>query len=441
MLLVIVLPVLVGLVVTRRIWELLALDLLLANFTWEFELGARVDFTDLLFVGLAVAWVVRGRAAKPSDRLRVPFLGLWILLGVWASLAYLQAPVNQFNLTDPVRIAYQIYRYCWTPILYYPLAVMLLGERRPLWVAIGAAVTGGLLTSLEAIQQGYAGERASGPFTAPNAMGAAMMVPLIIAGASLLWSRTRGQRLFYALVMIALGRALFFSGSRGAFGATVVAVSFGALLLLTKRATRQRALRLVTVGVVAVAAVIALTPGLLERPTVQRMLSVVEGSQASTFQWRVEERWPHFLAIVMEHPWFGVGNEVDLSLGPNANTPHNGYLAVAMLQGIPALALMLFFAGVGISAAVQVHRRARNWVESLFGVMVASALLAILIHNIDDSTLHQLFIGKVFWLLIALATIAARRPRVLLARRATVQPVPAPAADMSKALRPVEMAS
>jgi O-antigen ligase len=160
--------------------------------------------------------------------------------------------------------------------------------------------------------------------------------------------------------------------------------------------------------------VLAAKPDLLERPTVKRMLSASEGTEADTFQWRLQERWPHFWRIVQQNPWFGVGTDVDLSLGPDANTPHNGYLAIALIYGLPALGVILTFAVLGIRSGVRVYRRGAYRRQSVFGITIAAALIGVLIHNIDDATLQQAFIGKVFWLLIGLALAVARRPALVL---------------------------
>jgi len=393
---------------------LLLLDLVLVVVSGDWSLGLRVDVTDLVFLGLVIALLARRGKRGTIASLRPPYMRLWVLLGVLSSIAYLLAPTSQEYLTDPARIAYQVYRYCWKPILYYPLTIALLAEPRKLRTALVAVIVSADLAALQAIQQGYVGDRANGPFSAPNALGSAMIIPSLLCLAGILTSTPPRQRAFYLVSSALLARTLLFSGSRGAFVATLAASALVVCFLLGKTQVRQRIFRLgAIVGLLGVV-LLASSPGLLERPNVKRMLSASEGVEADTFQWRLQERWPHFWRIVQQNPWFGVGTEVDLSLGRDANTPHNGYLAIALISGLPALGVILTFALLGVRSGLRVYRRARYRRQSVFGITIAAALIGVLIHNIDDATLQQAFISKVFWLLTGLAVAVARRPALVL---------------------------
>jgi hypothetical protein len=110
-LLALMLLVIAALVFLARPYALLLLALLTVVIRpgdWSIA-GIRLDPLDLCFFGVAASAIVKP-GSVPSFR-RVPYLWLWFALGVLVSIAYLVAPMNARYLTDPARIAYQLYRY------------------------------------------------------------------------------------------------------------------------------------------------------------------------------------------------------------------------------------------------------------------------------------------------------------------------------------------
>ncbi|HET9063594.1 MAG TPA: hypothetical protein VFO62_09930, partial [Candidatus Binatia bacterium] len=91
--------------------------------------GLYVNPSDLMFLVLVGGCVTSPGFAR-SVRLRsAPYFRVWLLLGVVLSISYIMT--RQQLLSDPLRAIYQVYRYCWKPILYYPLAAALtLGSSR-----------------------------------------------------------------------------------------------------------------------------------------------------------------------------------------------------------------------------------------------------------------------------------------------------------------------
>jgi len=100
--------------------------------------GVEIDGTDFFLIAtlllaaiatLSFSSDLRGNASpshsQPPRFLEHPLIGLWLVYGLILSAAYVNAHSGQGLLTDPVRIVYQLYRYCWKEILLFPLVVIL----------------------------------------------------------------------------------------------------------------------------------------------------------------------------------------------------------------------------------------------------------------------------------------------------------------------------
>ena len=139
-----------------------------------------------------------------------------------------------------------------------------------------------------------------------------------------------------------------------------------------------------------------------------------EAEHGSTLQWRREQRWPHFLEQVRRHPWLGVGTDVDLSLGDEGNTPHNGYLSIAVTHGVPALALFLLLVADALREGRFASRHAREEWQRPMAVAVSAALVGVLVHNLVDGTFMVPPVIQGFWMFAAIAARLgqeARHPR------------------------------
>lgn len=387
---------------------LLFLDVLLSLFPGRWEIaGVLVDPSDVTFAALVLGLVLRAR--RTNDGEKIPHLGLWLLLGCLLSLSYLRAPDSQPYLTGPLEILYQLYRYCWKGLLYYPLAVVLLARPERFRKLILVVIAVGVLFSIQAIPGGYAGER-GGPLLGGNALGLALHFPLLATLALLSTADRRGVKVWSSVALILIVRGLTFSASRGAFLAALVgaAVLFG--LLVTRPGVRPRLARLAAGFAVLAAVLLVVTPDLLERPTFQRFGTLTSApDEDSTLSWRMEERWPHFWDKALAHPWLGVATDIDPALGAVANTPHNGYLSLAVSHGFPALAIVLAFAWLGVRGCLRLLRLSDHPGERLFGAVGTASLAALLVHNLVDNGFGLPFTAKLFWIFTALAIAGARR--------------------------------
>jgi O-antigen ligase len=172
----------------------------------------------------------------------------------------------------------------------------------------------------------------------------------------------------------------------------------------------------------------------LDRPSLRRFTGS-DTSDTGTFRWRLEERWPYFWNKVQQNPWFGVGSDSDQALGTVANTPHNGFLSLAVMSGLPALAVYLALVFASIGSGWRAFRRSpRGW-PGATGLVAAAGVISILVHNLVDSTMTLAFVSQMFWMLVA---TAARMERE--ARKVEMPVAPRPEVSAPVVLRAVRRA-
>lgn len=398
-------------------------DLLLSVFQGFWTLGGtRIDYTDVVIGCLGIALVLRGRLNRRSG-IKIPYFLPWLLLAIFLSLAYLVAPQNQRNLTDPVRIGYQLYRYCWKPLLYYPLAVVFLHDAQKIRIAFLTMVLGFDICAFQAIRQGFQGiEAAPGPFGHGNAFASILVTPFILCFATVLFSQSIGEKVFCGVSMAVMARALLFSESRAGMASIGLSLAFFFFWTIFLTRGRRRLTQMLPVSLALFLAVFAVRPDIIYRPSVQHAMSVTDGTNASTMQWRMTERWPHFIGLALEKPILGTGTAVDLSLGESANTPHNGYIALAVIYGFPVALLYIFFGFNAMRIAVQAFFRTRISRLKVFAIMSASPLVGIMAHNMIESTLTaQALLQNYFWILCAFCALSRFYPE----RLATAQEIEA----------------
>jgi hypothetical protein len=423
-----VIVVLIYLTINKPFYYLLIFDLLLVGITpGNWQLGSMLfDGSDLVMACIVLSLMIRGRPAGGPPK--IPYLGLWILLGVMLSLSYIVSPLNAEYMTDPARIAYQLYRYAWKPILFYPFAALFLSEPRQTRATAFAVIAGGVLCAFWSIPQGYAGLRAYGSLDSPNTLGAVLVVPLVFTFVMLIVNAGTARRkaLFGACILVLL-RGLTFSGSRGALAASLFGIVAASALLSRVPAMRPALIRIF--APIAFAVLIAMMiPGLLaNRPSLDRFSGLSAGTNAETFQWRMENRWPHFLAIAADNPILGTGTYVDWSLGTSGNTPHNGFISVAVKNGFPVLVIYLTFSLLGIWHSLRLVGTAlpNPW-GPVAGALAAAAILSLLLHNVTETNFEIGSLGKVLWAYIALASVAGQAISRGPARPPVLQPAPRP---------------
>ena len=370
--------------------------------------GVFVDSADVITGGFVTAFLFRSHFRKEASEARFPFFAAWLLLGLWTSAAYLRAELNQRYVADAtlIQITYQLYRYVWKDLLYFPIALVLLRGARGRWVLSGAIIAFGIAAATYAIPQGMRGIRAGAPLGGPNALSPALISPIVFTFGLMIADKARQRRWMLFVILAVLARALLFTRSRGGqTGALVGAVVLFGLLMLKsdRRSTVMKwgfAISLLLLSVVLV------FPAILERPNVQEALTIFSPGEQHTLQWRTEQRWPYFLQKIKDNPWWGVGTDHDDFFGAVAATPHNGYASIALISGIPAAVMWTLF---GLLAAFLGFRvtQAPGWGERhTFAACATASICGLLVHNLIDRVLINPVVSKTFWMMIAVIMIS-----------------------------------
>ena len=399
-------------IVFMPIWWIVLYDLSTVTYFGNWSIGfLRIGPNDLMVAFIVCAVLLRGRRSEEWRIGKIPLLVPWIILMVLLCLSYLNAPINQRNLTDPIRIVYQLSRYCVRPVAYFVIAMILLRSAKRTYVVCYFIMFGAVYCSLLAIQQGYAGwPAAPGPFRTGNQLGGVLVIPILLALTGALFPRNRFHWLISFTSLGLMARAMLFCQSRGAMVACLGGgIVFGALLM-TRNLGRRRLKWLSPFILLGVIALLPALPFILANRFVSHAVSAADGSKASTMQWRMQERWPHFWAIAVANPILGVGTAVDLSLGSKANTPHNGFLSMLVMWGFPAFGILLFFAFRTIWNGCLLFWLAKNPDHRVHGLAVAAGVAGILTHQLVEVTLNAPFTFKVFWILVATTELAKRWP-------------------------------
>lgn len=393
------------LVLAAPLHTLLIFDLLLAPLRRQTEIsGVFLDQTDVIFAFLALGFVLRRRLTFREIRARVPYFWLWLLVGIGLSVAYLSADIHERHLTAFHRGVYQVYRSSWKPILYFPLAAILLNTAARSKQALVALVLAGDLCALMAIPQGMQGYRAWGPFGSGNTLGAVLIVPVLISFSKLVFPSTAREKWFYGVSLLIVVRAALYASSRGAFAGMLVGAAVILSFLAARSKGRGRLLRLVPAGLLMVLVLFAWKPDLLQRPNVRRAFTLTNPMEEETFQWRLEKRWDFYWQKALQQPWLGYGTDVDPSLKVSgAKTPHNSYLSLVVENGFPAAILYLWLVVLSLWRGLSFFRSQPASQESFNGLLFAAAILGILTHFMADSLIDIPQVSKPLWLLAGLS--------------------------------------
>jgi len=350
-------------------------------------------------VGMVVRWRSRGVGERvpltPLDRAVV----LLVVAAVVAGLA----------AADPWVAIFELRSVFLLPALYYALLRLARLDSRAGWRVVDGWVLGAIAVALIGLVQYALGRnvvlaegglpRLQSVYYSPNNVGLYLgrVWPLLVAIA--LWRRPARRRALYGLALAPVTLALALSFSRGTL---LLALPVSLLVMgwragdnpSLRRCYRWAALALVVIGA------LALIP-LLRLP---RFASMFDLQQGSTF-FRLE-LWRSSLALIREHPWFGVGPGNFLAAyrtryilprawsEPNLEHPHNIYL-----DHWTRLGLLGLLAGVVVQVAFwrAVRKRAGG-----VGVGLAGSMAALLAQGLVDNTVFFPDLALGFFLTLAL---------------------------------------
>ena len=296
------------------------------------------------------------------------------------------------------------------PALYYALLRPAHLDSRARWRIMDGLVLGAIAVALIGLVQYALGHnlvvaegglpRLQSVYYSPNNVGLYLgrAWPLLVAVA--LWGMRRRRRVLYALALVPVTLALLLSFSRGAL---LLGLPAAVLVMgwLAGGRWRWAALALVVAGA------LALLP-LLRVPRFASMLDLREGS---TF-FRLE-LWRSSLAMIREHPWFGVGpgNFAEAYRTRyvlpsawqefNLEHPHNFYL-----DHWTRLGLLGVLAGLAVQVAFFKAQSPKMGASSV-SIGLTGSMAALLAHGLVDNTLFFPDLALVFFLTLALIQSAA----------------------------------
>jgi len=365
---------------------------------------------DVLLIALAVPAAVAVVSRSPRRlRLKMPLarvlMILWVFLLVWGSITFLLGPVNQWLLRDALHNAWYVYRDLGRSLLIFPLVLVCCEDGRSVERILGVLVLVATGVALYAIWLAReSAENATGHFGTTNALAGFLILVIPFAMTRVLTHDSRRIRVLHAMALVVMLRALWLAGSRG--GLVACLASLGVLATLVPR---RRAVAAAMAGLAVLSMVVALRGGTQDLPMIKRFIVLTNVQEVETFQWR-QEQWGLFIQRIRERPWLGTGSDVDESMREmdRARTAHNAFLSLSVKSGLPAAAawvvVLLLVLGVairGIMKEADSHRRA-FWIGSL------GFLVALLVHNMVESTLISVVTQHIFWIVTASALILSK---------------------------------
>ena len=359
--------------------------------------------------------------------LRVSLIDRFVVLLVLAAVVAGLVAADRYAALFELRAVFLL------PALYYGLLRLARLDNQARWRLVDGWVLGAVGVALVGLTQYVLGRnvvtaeggllRLQSVYYSPNSVGLYLgrAWPLLVA--VVLWGKNpspgRGggihRRALYALALVVVTLALALSFSRGALLLGVPA----ALLVMGWRAgVGARSLRPYRWIALALVVVGGLALVLLMR--VPRFASLLDLRQGSTF-FRLE-LWRSSLALVREHPWFGVGpgnfpaayrTRYVLPTAWeefNLEHPHNVYL-----DHWTRLGLLGLLAGVAVQVAFwhlspgPPPKRGGEVPPSLvgkgargLGIGLVGSMAALLAHGLVDNTLFFPDLALVFFLTLAL---------------------------------------
>jgi O-antigen ligase len=350
----------------------------------------------VVLCGIGAAWQ-KSRKARPAPL-------------DWAVLSLtLAAIVAGLAAADKLATPFELRAIFLLPALYYALLRLNVDDQTK-WRIVDGFILGAVAMALVGLVQYALGRnvvvaegglpRMLSVYPSPNNVGLYLgrVWPLLIAIA--LWGRGR-RRTLYALALLPVTLAMVLSFSRGA----LLLAAPAAILTMGWRAGgrwRWAALALVILGSLA----------LIPLLSVPRFASLLDLDQGGTF-FRIE-LWQSSLALIRDHPWFGVGPGNFLGAYRtryvlpsawqefNLEHPHNVYLDHWTRLGV---------LGVLAGGVVQFAfwRAMHRWSKCLalskcalaFGLV--GSMAALLAHGLVDNSLFFPDLALVFSLILALA--------------------------------------
>jgi hypothetical protein len=243
-------------------------------------------------------------------------------------------------------------------------------------------------------------QRVSSVYGHPNNLGLSMGRVWPLALSLLIVAETPGARRFFGLCLALSAGGLLVSFSKGAL---LGAAAAGALMVVWGRGVRNRGMRVRVVALVLIVLALVVAGGLVLAAggAVERFNVLGESSAVRFSLWRSS------LAMLRDHPLFGVGLDQFLRLYPQymdpalvgtneqyTSHPHNLLLDVWLRMGVAGVVAFVWLLVRFFRAAARRWQAEADWLA----VGVAAALVAAVGHGLVDNFYFVPDLAVAFWL-------------------------------------------
>ena len=383
----------------------------LAPFEMSYQLGGLNGVRALDAVIFTLVVVTTGSIIARSRRisrfgspLMKLFLAIWLFLSIWNGITFVMGDANQDILGNWAKNIWYVYRESFRVLMPFPLLAYCLPDRKAALRLIDLllAVTAGIAVNAWLISR-ITHAPAMAPFNTKNALAGFMILVIPFCVTRLLLETHRKKQILYAVLLAVLVRVLWLTGSRGGLVAFIVSMT-----PLVLRVPLKRLLTFGGIGLLAVSLYAATQGNIFEKPLVQRFLTITDPGEERNFQWRLEQ-WQLVGERASKNLWMGTGSDVDPELGKmgRLQTAHNGYLGMLLRAGVPASATWILLFGLVGLLCFRSIRKARQPQDLAFWLGMSGSLIALAVHNLNETTIIMPQVQLLFWTLLAVSLVMA----------------------------------
>ena len=337
---------------------------------------------------------------------------------VWMTLLVLGAPPILWSTIVPEGLIYYLTNL-FTPLLLYLIGILIganaIKIRRLLWILSGfttliaihtiiIALTGKFLLETSAINDylasvdnfslGESANRVGSFLRNPDWNGGIMATMVFVPIGLFLSSSSRRAKLVYALEIILLLLGLLFTYTTASWLA-FAAGCFLLLIFVGRGSQRLWIPLLVGVGTVIIYYVFPAQS--------EQLIKHINDSNDASLRLGA---WETAIRVILVHPLSGLGLGLSSYIAGaepyrvplqyrTLSHPHNSYLELAALAGLPTLLLFLTLLGISLWVAFQNYLRANAAYRPLLG----GVIIAVVVFSVNSLTINA-------WTLAPLANIA-----------------------------------
>jgi len=358
------------------------------------------DFLDIVYF-----CIVLGLIFQKNWSLKVANSPI-ILIYIGLSYFSLWNASLHFSLAMPISIANELMfpwkNYVQMIFLYFLAANIAQKEKDQRIILLIMAFTV-MIVSIRAARNFNEGasfsydRRSSGPFEVvglgPNHFGAFLSYYCVMFLGLYYFLKEKKQKYFFLAASLAGLPGLLFSYSRGAFAATMVAISFFGI--------KKRAL-IILLFLFLIFWKFLLPVTVVERIT---MTKTNDGHIEASASHRLV-LWDNAMLIFCENPLFGVGfNGFGFSLDKgaledahNKTDTHNYFLKIACEQGIIGLFFTLYIFAAAFLSGLRLFKTGKNHFHIGLGFGFMGCIIACIIANLFGDRFSYFVLGSYFWI-------------------------------------------